>query len=188
MLTTTTVCMKVCQRSTSTMTFELETFGIASLLHVQCDCAGHSSTAGAYMKGSGMENLKAVEPGMPYKNSGVSATAFHMKGKLLLELQLSGSGQTEGKIITGMLNLANNPIALRITERQQVLGKAILQIGREKDLSPIGLVRKKATTVSNNARLDKCAADPLYDSLSGWSVMNGNQSGFTICLCSKHST
>jgi hypothetical protein len=74
-----------------------------------------------------------------------------MNYKLLLGFQLCGLRITEVKIIPGMLNLANNPMAACITPIQQELGLVILQVGkevleekleREKSLSQVGLDQK----------------------------------------------
>jgi hypothetical protein len=74
-----------------------------------------------------------------------------------------------------MLNLANNPMAARITPMQQELGLAILQVRkevleenleRERSLSQVGLDEKKLS-VSDDARWDKRSAGRRYDWLSG---------------------
>jgi hypothetical protein len=97
------------------------------------------------------DKVAVLPPGAPYKNK-VNATDFAINHQLLLGFQICGSGRTEVKIIPGMLNLANNPMAARITPMQQELGLAILQVGkevleenleREKSLSEVGLDEKK---------------------------------------------
>jgi hypothetical protein len=113
------------------MTMELETFGIASTLHVRCLC-GLASSAGAEMRLGREDKVALLRPGAPYKNK-VNATDFsiHHKLPVLLGFQLYGSGRTEAKMIRGMLNLGNNSMAARITPMQQELGLAILQVGKE---------------------------------------------------------
>jgi hypothetical protein len=123
-----------------------------------------------------------VKPGSIYSNK-VNSADFSINQKLLLAFQLSDLGRTEVKIIPGMLNLAHNPVAHRVTDIQRSLGLAILQIGREvllenlqseKSLSPIGFEGKPSVSVSNNVRWDKRSAGHRYDSLSGCSVMIDN--------------
>ena len=178
-----------CCRKATYMTLELETLGIASSLHVRCLC-GLSSSAGADMKRDRVAKVAELKPGQAYRNR-VNATDFSVNQKLLLSLQLSGSGRTEAKIIPGMLNLANNPMAARITDMQHDLGLAILKVGKEvlrenlekeKNLSPVGVDGNKNLSVSNDARWDKRSAGRRYDSMSGCSVMNGNRTGLTIGL------
>ena len=179
---------KSCRKATD-MTMELETFGIASSLHVRCLC-GLSTSAGGDMKRTGTDKIAKLQPGQAYRNR-VNETDFSVNQKLLLSLQMSGSGRTEAKIIPGMLNLANNPMSARITDMQQELGLAIVKIGKEvlrenlekeKNLSPVGVDGNKNLSVSNDARWDKRSAGRSYDSMSGCSVMNGNRTGLTIGL------
>jgi hypothetical protein len=181
---------------------ELEMFGIASSLHVCCNC-GLSTAAGAELVKGKEENISRVKVGTIYCNR-VNSTEFSINQKLLLAFQLSGSGRTKVKIIPGMLDLAQNRMAHRVTDIQRSLGVAILQIGKEvllknlqseKSLSPIGFEGKSSIFVSNDARWDKRSAGHWYDSLSGCSIMIGNRSGLVIGLkpmsqvciaCQKH--
>jgi hypothetical protein len=111
------------------MTMDLKTFGIASTSYVRCLC-GLALSAGAEMRLGREDKVALVQPGAPYKNK-VNATDFLINHKLLLGFQLCGLGRTKAKIIRGMLNLANNPMAAHITPIQQELGLAILQLGNE---------------------------------------------------------
>jgi hypothetical protein len=88
--------------------------------------------------------------------------------KLILALHLSCSGGREVKIILGILNLANNRMPHLITEIQQQLGSAILQVGKKvlqenlqlkKDLSPIGFEGKRTLLASNGPGCDKFSAN-----------------------------
>jgi hypothetical protein len=142
------------------MTMELEKFGIASTLHLGCLC-GLGSLAGAEMRLGRDDKVALLRPGAPYKKK-VNVTDFSINHKLLLGFQLYWSGRSEAIIIPGMLNLANNPMAARITPMQQELGLVILQVGKEilkekleteKVLARLAWT-KKNLSVSNDARWD----------------------------------
>jgi hypothetical protein len=127
------------------MIMELETFEIASTLHLRC-LGGLRLLAGAEMRVGKDDKVALLQPGTAYKNK-VNATDFSVNHSLLLGFQLSGSGRMETKIIPGRLNLAYNPMVARITPMQQELGLAILQGGTTKTKGT--RERRRAAQVAN---------------------------------------
>jgi hypothetical protein len=108
----------------------------------------------------------------------------------LVGLQIAGSGTKEAEIIPGLLYLSNGFMIKRYTELEDELG--LLRIGIFKEileenlLLEIGpMVRningRTAISVSSKARWDKRGSAHQYDSLSGCSVVLGNQTELIIC-------
>jgi hypothetical protein len=181
-------CRKILvQNEGDTYPIELEVFGVANSLHFNCSC-GFAGSVRPSLVPEAKPKVEAVVPGQRYSIK-TNAGDFQINRRLIMALQLFGSGRHGGSIVTGMLNLNVNPMLARWTDYQDTIGKAIIQIGKdvvkenlqiECDLSPVGKDGRKALDVAADTRWDKRGSGRKYDSLSGCSVAMGLKSQLPI--------
>jgi hypothetical protein len=107
-------CCKRCHKSMQGCTetsLQLEVFGIACGLNINCDC-GVSDSLRPNIVPYATEKLKTLEDGKPY-GTRVNSGDFEINRRLQLGLQLCGGGRQDGNIIAGMLKLNVNPMQKR---------------------------------------------------------------------------
>jgi hypothetical protein len=140
-----------------------------------------------------------VDVGKPFLNK-TNASNFEINNRFLLGLQIAQSGRKEAEIIPGMLNLSNGFMRKQYTDLQNELGLSIIGLSNEIQEENLRLEIEAtprvvngwvALSVSSDARWDKQGSGCWYDSLSGCSMMLGNQTKLVIVfeamsqVCSK---
>jgi hypothetical protein len=108
----------------------LEVVGIACGFNFNCGC-GAGESLRPRIAPSSRKKITTLEKGKPHAATRVNSGDFKINRRHLLGLQLCGRGRQDAKIIAGLLNLNNNPMAMRHTEIQEDLGKAIIEVAEE---------------------------------------------------------
>jgi hypothetical protein len=134
--------------------------------------------------------VEELDVGKPLSNK-TNASNLEIFNGFLLGLQIAGSGRKEAKIIPGLLNLSNGFMTKQYTDLQNELGLSIIGLSNkilEENLrlqieaTPRVVNGPMALSVSSNTRWDKQGSGHQYDSLSGCSMMLGNQTKLVIAV------
>ena len=99
-------CCRSCKkgfRGGTDWEFKVETFGFANCLHYRCTCLASASVLPDLLVGSKYKT-RDIPAGKAFTNR-VNMGDFEINSRMLLGLQLGGSGRKEAQIIVGMLNL-----------------------------------------------------------------------------------